>query len=130
MAALEGGCACGEIRYRLDDAPYDCGYCHCRLCQRSSGAPVLVFASVKRASFVVTKGQPRRRISSHLGERWFCDRCGTQLAMLVDDPDAIDFTVATLDDPDAIAPSFHIWTDKRISWFDTRDDLPRHARGR
>jgi len=126
----DGGCACGEVRYRLEEEPFDCGYCHCRLCQRTSGAPVLVFASVHQEAFTVTKGAPRKRISSDLGERWFCDKCGTQLAMRGDDPDLVDFTVASLDDPGAVAPSFHLWTERRIPWFQTADELPRHPRSR
>ncbi|HEX6636422.1 MAG TPA: hypothetical protein VF033_02095 [Steroidobacteraceae bacterium] len=39
-AGLEGGCACGAVRYRLASAPFDAGYCHCEVCRRSSGAPV------------------------------------------------------------------------------------------
>jgi len=65
----EGGCACGSVRYRLDAEPFDAGYCHCEICRRSSGAPVLAFASVPVAAFVVTKGSPRRRKSSDFGER-------------------------------------------------------------
>ena len=128
---LEGGCACEAIRYRLDAEPYDVGYCHCRMCQRASGAPVLVFATVPRSAFVVTRGTPRTRRSSSFGDRWWCGDCGTQLAMFVDDdPSEADFTVASLDDPAVLPPTFHIWTESRVSWFDTADQLPRHARRR
>jgi len=125
---LGGGCACGSVRYRLDAEPFDAGYCHCEACRRSSGAPVLAFASVPLTAFVVTKGSPRRRRSSDFGERWFCGDCGSQLAIHVDfQPETIDFTIATLDDPDAVQPGFHIWTKSRIGWFDTVDALPRTA---
>ena len=91
---------------------------------------MLVFASVPHSAYVVTQGAPKRRISADLGERWFCERCGTQLALLADNPDTIDITVASLDEPQAVAPSFHIWFERRIGWFDTTDALPRHARSR
>jgi len=126
--SLDGGCACGAVRYRLDAEPSDGGYCHCTICRRSSGAPALAFATVPLGAFVVTHGQPRKRRSSSFGERWFCGDCGTQLAMHVDhQPDTIDFTIPTLDKPEATRPLFHIWVDDRIAWFDTRDDFPRHA---
>jgi hypothetical protein len=35
-------------------------------------------------------------------------------------------TLASLDDPGAVHPSYHIWTASRIAWFDTDDDLPRY----
>jgi hypothetical protein len=125
---LAGGCLCGGVRYRLDAAPFDAGYCHCRLCQRASGAPVLAFATVPVDAFVLTAGEPRRRRSSDFGERWFCGDCGTPLAMRVDhQPETIDFTIATLDEPYPVRPGFHIWHGSRIGWFETADDLPRHA---
>ena len=127
----DGGCLCGAVRYRLHSRPVDCGYCHCRLCQRASGAPVLVFAAVPRGDFEFVRGQPRRYRSTSFGERWFCGDCGTQLCMQVDhEPATTDFTVATLDDAEAVPPEFHIWHESRIAWFDIRDTLPRYSRSR
>jgi len=127
----QGGCLCGAVRYALASMPTDIGYCHCRLCQRAAGAPVLVWASVALADFAVVQGSPRRRRSSAFGERWFCADCGTQLAMRVDDePDTIDVTVASLDEPAAAPPDFHIFAADRLAWFETRDDLPRFGQSR
>jgi hypothetical protein len=129
VAGLTGGCLCGAVRYRLDAAPFDAGYCHCTLCRRSSGAPVLAFATVPRALFMVTSGEPRRRRSSSFGERWFCRDCGTQLAMLVDhQPETIDFTIASLDTPELVRPSFHLFFSEHIRWFNPSDTFPRHER--
>jgi hypothetical protein len=123
-----GGCLCGAVRYRLAAVPSEAGYCHCRMCQRCSGAPVMAFATVPLGAFVVTRGEPRRRRSSAFGERWFCGDCGSPLAMRVDhQPDALDLAMGSLDDPGAVSPTFHIWTQSRVPWFDVRDDLPRYA---
>jgi hypothetical protein len=130
-AGLTGGCLCGTVRYRLDAAPYDAGYCHCSQCRRSAGAPVLAFATVPRALFVVTSGEPKRRRSSSIGERWFCAACGTQIAMTVaHQPDTIDFTIGSLDEPERVRPAFHIFYGEHIRWFDPADTFPRHARFR
>lgn len=129
--ARTGGCLCGAIRYRLLSEPFDAGYCHCRMCQLFSGAPVMAFASVPRCDLVLEKGRPARRRSSELGERWFCRDCGSSLAMVVRyQADQIDFAIATLDDPIDLPPSFHIWRESRVGWFDTIDALPRHERAR
>jgi hypothetical protein len=125
---VTGGCACGAVRYRLDETPWDAGYCHCSLCRRSSGAPVQAFGTVHAGKFVVTHGEPRRRRSTDFGERWFCGDCGTQLVIRVDfQPDTIDFTLASLDEPGGVTPGFHIFFDQRIAWLETTDTLPRHA---
>ncbi len=128
-----GGCACGAVRYELRSEPRDAGWCHCRICQLNSGAPAMAFASVASADLVFTSGESevKRFKSSSFGHRLFCGACGTPIAMQVDhQPETIDFSIATLDQPDAVPPGFHIFYERRIAWFDTTDGLPRHPRFR
>ena len=124
---LEGGCLCGALRYRLNGKRIDAGYCHCRLCQRSSGAPVMAWATFAAADFSYTQGTPAVYRSSANGLREFCPVCGTQLIFRRPSETTVDVTMASLDEATAIAPEDHIWTASRIAWFDTLDDLPRHA---
>ncbi len=130
---FSGGCACGAVRYELAGKPFDPGWCHCRTCQLNSGAPAMMFASIKVGDLVFTKGADTVKTfkSSSFGHRLFCGACGTPFAMQVShQPETIDFSVATLDDPDAVEPGFHIFYSSRIAWFETTDDLPRHSRFR
>lgn len=130
---FSGGCACGTVRYELRSAPYDAGWCHCRTCQLNSGAPAMVFASVPNGDMVFVAGAERVKSfkSSSFGHRIFCADCGTPLAMRVDhQPETVDLSVATLDEPDLVPPGFHIFWSSRIAWFDPGDDLPRHERFR
>jgi hypothetical protein len=123
-----GGCLCGQLRYQASDL-IDAGYCHCRLCQRSSGAPVLAWASLPTASFTYTQGEPETYASSASGRREFCASCGTQIAFRdTRTRDRVDVNVASLDDPARVEPQFHIWVASQISWFDIDDDLPRYAK--
>jgi hypothetical protein len=125
---LTGGCLCGALRYSLSETPGDAGYCHCRLCQRASGSPAMAFGTVPLTAVTWEEGSPSRYRSSDLAERWFCGRCGTPIAIHADyQPDTVDIALTTLDDPAAVPPGFHIWTDSRIAWFDTADRLPRFA---
>jgi hypothetical protein len=120
---------CGAVRYELRSEPFDCGWCHCRTCQLTSGAPAMVFASVPDGELVWTEGAGLVKSvrSSSFGHRSFCGECGTPFLMKVDhQPETVDFSVATLDDPAAIEPSFHIFWTSRIGWFRPADDLPRH----
>jgi hypothetical protein len=124
---LEGGCLCGAVRYRITAAPHDAGYCHCRMCQRSAGAPVVPWLVMASDGFAWTRGEPAVYRSSAAMERLFCPTCGSQVAARAPAaPHLVEVTLATLDDPEAVRPDHHIWTASRIGWFDTRDDLPRH----
>jgi hypothetical protein len=128
-----GGCACGAVRYELRSPPFDAGWCHCRTCQLNSGAPAMAFATVPVADFAFTAGEERVRSfkSSEFGRRHYCGDCGTPLMVKVDhQPDTLDFSIATLDDPDAVPPGFHIFYGSKVAWFEPGDDLPRHERFR
>ena len=133
MPGASGGCMCGIVRYRLESEPFDAGWCHCRTCQLASGAPAMVFASVPVGDFAWTSGEAHVRTfkSSSFGRRAFCGGCGTPFWMKVDhQPETVDFSVATLDDPGAVSPGFHIFWASRVPWFDPGDDLPRHDKFR
>ena len=128
MQQLLGGCLCGFIRYRLVDepTPASAGYCHCRTCQRSTGAPVVAWVTYPRTSLVILEGTPKLFQSSSKAERSFCEHCGTQLFFsYLQGSDTIDISLASLDDPAAIKPSYHIWTSQQVPWLKIEDDLPR-----
>jgi len=132
-AEWTGGCACGAVRYRLASDPFDAGWCHCRTCQLNSGSPAMVFASVPTGDFLFTQGEDvvGRFDSSDFGHRLFCSRCGTPFLMQVNhQPETVDFSIATLDEPDRVVPEFHIFYASRIGWAPAADDKPRHDRFR
>jgi hypothetical protein len=122
-----GGCLCGALRYASQSEPIESGYCHCRTCQRSSGAPVLVWATFPIEHFQYTSGKPTIYRSSDIGSREFCSSCGTQIAFReLPDPKTVDVMVGSLDQPERITPTCHIWCRSRISWFETADDLIKY----
>lgn len=128
MAAvtLDGGCLCGAVRFQVSGKIRDAGYCHCRMCQRLSGAPVVAWLTVPASGFRYTKGSPKIYRSSAKAQREACPTCSSQLVFRADGKDIVDITTATLDTPDAVPPEYHIWRQSRIAWFETTDTLPRH----
>ena len=88
---------------------------------------MLAWLTVPVGGFAYTKGRPAEFRSSAHGQREFCGVCGTQLVFRNSTtPMTVDVTVASLDDPAAVAPEYHIWRASRIPWFETTDALPRH----
>ncbi|NUT01054.1 MAG: GFA family protein [Sphingomonas sp.] len=133
MTEWTGGCLCGAVRYRLASDPFDAGWCHCRMCQLFGGSPAMAFATVPQGDFHWTQGaeKVRRFRSTSFGHRTFCNECGTPFLIEVDyQPETIDFAIATLDGPDAVAPGFHIFWSSKVAWFEPGDDLPRFDRFR
>ena len=127
---LTGGCHCGALRYRVTGPLLDNGYCHCRICQLTTGAPVLAWTSVPVGAFAFERGEPTRYRSSDWGERLFCATCGTQvLYREIRDPATVEINVGSLDRPEAAAPAVHIHTASRTAWFETDDNLPRYPGG-
>jgi len=123
---LEGGCLCGAVRYRVTVAPIDGGYCHCRMCQKSSGAPAQVSAEIPIEGFALIKGTPKAYRSSDWAVRHFCPECGSQLTFRpAADPTFVSINVPTLDRPEALPPVKHIFCASQLSWFRVADDLPR-----
>ena len=77
---VEGRCLCGAVSVRVahaDDARP--GACHCRMCQRWSGALFVCFAAP--ADAVTVTGEVARHASSDIAERAFCPTCGSHLWM-------------------------------------------------
>ncbi len=54
---LEGGCQCGEVRYRVSGDPAHHALCHCRDCRASSGAPATAWMAFPAENFNVIKGK-------------------------------------------------------------------------
>lgn len=128
--SFTGGCLCSDLRYESELGPMETGYCHCSICRRSTGAPALAFASFPANSFAYLKGKPAVFQSSSKGQREFCRKCGTQICFRESgQAKTVDVNSGTLDNPESVAPQFHIYTDDRISWFDVDDQLPRHRNG-
>ncbi len=125
---IEGGCLCGALRYRSAADPTESAYCHCRMCQKASGAPVVAWTEFAAESFAYTKGQPAIYRSSPNAQREYCASCGSQILFRHSDtPDTVDINSCTADRPEALVPEYHIFCDSRMSWFETNDELPRHG---
>lgn len=130
MSEVEGGCFCGRLRYRVGGDPLDAGYCHCRMCQRSVGAPVVAWGTWPADRFAWIRGEPEALASSAAARRLFCRDCGTQLQFLdASEPGRVEINLVTLDDPAPFAPDHHIWTDSHVAWFEIGDELPQFPEG-
>lgn len=110
-----GGCQCGAVRYALTTEPTDLSLCHCRMCQKASGGPYMVFGRVPLDSLTWTRGSLSVFASSDLVNRGFCSNCGTPLTFRWRS-DAISITLGSLDDPGPFAPTERVGAEAVLPW--------------
>jgi hypothetical protein len=121
MPIRTGGCLCGAVRYEAGGEPLFSLQCHCRDCQRASGAANVPAVRLPSAEFRITKGTPKTYIAkSDAGNdisRFFCGECGTPLYVQVSTrPDMVGLRVTTFDDPSWFKPDANIFTKSAQPW--------------
>ena len=121
---LTGGCQCGAVRFALSAPPPKVSICHCRMCQKASGAPFASFADIEHADFAWTKGKPAAFKSSSIAERDFCRDCGTPLTYRLIDGPRIEIMTGAFDRPDRVVPTFQYGTESRLGWVVGVANLP------
>lgn len=119
---LNGGCACGGVRYRVTAKPLIVHCCHCRWCQRESGSAFALNAMVETDRIEVLKGDPETintPSASGKGQKIVrCRVCHVALwSHYAGAGDRIGFVrVGSLDTPDELPPDVHIYTSTKQPW--------------
>lgn len=125
-AVHAGGCVCGAVRFEATGDPDDVTVCHCRTCQRMSGAPYMVALGFDTANVRFLGTPPSTYRSGPETWRSFCGTCGGQIGFHRDPPSTrVTLWLTTLDEPDGFQPERHIWTDSARPWALHDDGPPR-----
>ena len=118
---MDGGCACGQTRYRLRSAPLFVHCCHCRDCQRQTGSAFVVNALIETDRVEILGGQttpfgmPTDSGQPHEAAR--CPGCGTAVWSHYGGLKVLTFLrVGTLDEPAGLPPDVHIYTRSKLPW--------------
>lgn len=124
--SYQGGCLCGQVRWRATGEPINVRICHCTLCQRATGGPFFARALFPADDFAWT-GDTTSWPTSERIQRRSCARCGTPMFSVPNDaPPRIGVSLATLDNPDALAPECHIFVGTKRAWIALADGLPQY----
>jgi hypothetical protein len=123
-----GGCLCGTVRYETLGEPIWVGHCHCRSCQKHSGSAFTTGVMFRASDLVWDKSKPEVYKSSPGVERGFCPTCGSTLTFARLDRDEVTVLAGSLDNPNVISPSEHIFTEEQCIWLRLDDGLPSHSR--
>jgi hypothetical protein len=129
-----GGCLCGAVRYRVDGPPVATVACHCRDCQRLTGATNLLTIYVEASAFHHETGDVatyRKRAESGREADYFrCAACGTRLWHRPLTPGPwIMVAAGTLDDASWVVPAAHIWVSRAAPSAGLPEGVSRWDRG-
>jgi hypothetical protein len=120
--AAEGGCDCKAVRYRMLAEPMIVHCCHCRWCQRETGASFALNAVIESSRLVNSGVTPELvPTPTESGSGQQIARCPTcKIAVWSHysgtGPVLAFVRVGTLDNPDRLTPDVHIFTASKQSW--------------
>jgi|SRR5579859_7822241 hypothetical protein len=126
---LDGGCACGAVRYRLTLPPMFVHCCHCRDCQRQTGSAFVINALIESDRVERLAGVPEAvSMPTHSGrphDIYRCPKCQTAVWSDYGRRGVMIFVrVGTLDDPAAMPPDVHIYTRSKLPWVRLPEGVP------
>ncbi len=132
-SAFEGGCTCRAVRYRMSTRPIVVHCCHCRWCQRESGAAFAINAMIESGRVELLQGEVDVVLTpSNSGKGQKIARCPTCRVAVWSNyaggGDVLRFVrVGTLDEPDRLPPDIHIFTSSKQPWVVLPPGMPAVA---
>jgi hypothetical protein len=132
---LTGGCNCGAVRYEVTEPLVRASYCHCKRCQRRSGAAASPQAHPAPGSFRIVSGEDKLRMwkpADNAGEKWFCGECGSAVfGRNAAHTESVGIRMGTFDEDPGLRPSVRQFVAYAASWEPVADDgLPRYPESR
>jgi hypothetical protein len=120
--SFDGGCTCRFVRYRMSSRPLVVHCCHCRWCQRETGAAFALNAVIEADRVQLLEGEvdvvntPSNSGKGQMISR--CPRCRVAVwSNYASAGDAVRFVrVGTLDEPDSLPPDIHIYVESKHPW--------------
>src|SRR5207253_8945022 len=125
---LEGGCACGEVRYRFTSEPLFTHCCHCLNCQRQTGSAFVINLLIEADRMELLAGEPQPvdvpRDDGTPQRIFRCPACQVAVFSEYGGPAVRFVRGGTLDDPSTVAPDVHIYTRSKVPWVTLPESVP------
>ncbi len=119
---IDGGCHCGQIKYRAIADPQEVEICHCTDCQTLSGSAYRTVVPVDAESFELLCGTPKlyAKLADDGSQRLqaFCPECGSPLysAPPQGERGYFGIRVGTSNQRDELIPKQQFWARSAQPW--------------
>ena len=126
--ARQGGCSCGEVRYRLTSEPLFIHCCHCLNCQRQTGSAFVINLLIESDRVELLAGEPHQvdvpRDDGSEQQVFRCPTCQVALFSHYGFSGVWFVRAGTLDDPSSAVPDVHIFTRSKLPWVTLPESTP------
>ena len=127
-------CHCGALRVTANGEPEWVNACHCKACQRRTGAIVhggAYFAVPDVRIEGATKTYERPADSGYRMSFHFCPECGSNVYWQASRfPSHYGIAVGAFADPDFPLPAFSVWQEFRHRWLSMPAEVAQFEQGR
>jgi hypothetical protein len=124
----EGGCACGEVRYRLTSEPLFTHCCHCLNCQRQTGSALVINLLIEADRVELLGREPQAvdvpRDDGSSQRIFRCPTCQVAVYSEYGRPEVRFIRAGTLDEPRDVTPDVHIFTRSKVGWVTLPESVP------
>jgi hypothetical protein len=125
---MEGGCACGVVRYRLTSEPMFVHCCHCLNCQRQTGSAFVINLLIEADRVELLSREPEPvdvpRDDGSTQRIHRCPDCQVAVYSEYGRPEVRFVRGGTLDEPSSVAPDVHIFTRSKLPWVTLPEEVP------
>jgi hypothetical protein len=125
---LEGGCSCGEVRYRLASEPLITHCCHCLNCQQQTGSAFVINLLIEASQLELLAGEPQPvdvpRDDGKTQRIYRCPTCGVAVFSEYGGPALKFVRGGTLDGGAQVEPDVHIYTRSKLPWLTLPEAVP------
>jgi hypothetical protein len=117
----EGGCRCGQVRFKVSAPPLLTMACHCRGCQQMTASAYSLSAAIPADGFEVTAGEPVvGGLHGPDAHHMFCPHCMSWMFTRIEGLDAfVNVRATLLDDAGWLEPFVETCTSEALPWATT-----------
>lgn len=116
----EGGCRCGQVRFKIAAPPMLTMACHCTGCQRMTASAFSLSAAIPAEAFEVTQGEPVIGGLHGATRHFFCPWCMSWMFTRAEGLDwFVNVRAPLLDDARWFTPFVETMTAEKLPWATT-----------